>query len=139
MKLQMFVLLLAMGTVSQAQTSPYPPMAPIDQYRMTRDAEIALARSAAPESIARDAEILVFGEHGPETAVQGKNGFVCLVLRSWAASLDDPEFWNPKVRAPICLNAAAAHSLPAALSEEDGVGAGRRREAADRRNAQRRV
>jgi hypothetical protein len=110
MKLGIFTLLLLMGTASQAQTSSYPAMAPIDQYRMTRDAEIELARSAAPESIARDAEIQVFGEHGPETAVKGKNGFVCLVLRSWAAGVDDPEFWNPKVRAPICLNAAAARS-----------------------------
>jgi hypothetical protein len=58
-------------------------MAPIEQYLMTdRDAEIALARSSAPESISRDAEVLVLGRHGFETAVKGKNGFVCIVGRS---------------------------------------------------------
>jgi hypothetical protein len=123
MKLALFALLIA--AAAAAQTSTYPTMAPIDQYRMTRDAEIALARSAAPESISRDAEIRVFAEHGPETAVQGKNGFVCLVLRSWAAGMDDPEFWNPKVRAPICLNAAAAHSyLPHYLKKTEWALAG---------------
>jgi hypothetical protein len=51
-------------------------MASIEQYLMDRDAEIALARSAAPESISRDAEILILGRHGFETTVKGKNGFV---------------------------------------------------------------
>ena len=108
----MAAILMVLGTAgqarAQAQGSPYPTMAPIDQYRMAQDAEVELARSAAPESISRDAEVLVLGQHGLETAVQGKNGFVCLVLRSWADHLDDPEFWNPKARSPICLNAAAA-------------------------------
>ena len=91
--------------------TPYPKMAPIDQYLMTdQGAEIALARSAAPESISRDAEVLVLGRHGFETAVKGKNGFVCIVERSWTSAAD-ADFWNPKVRTPICYNAAAAHSL----------------------------
>jgi hypothetical protein len=77
---------------------------------MDRTAEIALARSAAPESISRDAEVLALGRHGFETAAKGKNGFVCLVERSWT-SAPDPEFWNPKVQTPICYNAAAARSL----------------------------
>jgi hypothetical protein len=107
-----FALLVVLGTAYQARsqdaTTPYPKMAPIDQYLMTdRGAEIALARSAAPESISRDAEVLVLGRHGFETAVKGKNGFVCLVWRSWAAGIDDPEFWNPKLRAPVCLNPPA--------------------------------
>jgi hypothetical protein len=72
-------------------------------------AEIALARSAAPESISRDAEVLVLGRHGFDAAVKGKNGFGCIVERSWA-SAPDPDFWNPKVRTPICFNAAAARS-----------------------------
>jgi hypothetical protein len=121
----MYALLLVMGTASQAQTSSYPSMAPIDQYRMTRDAEIEMARSAAPESVSRDAEILVLAQHGLETAVKGKNGFVCLVMRSWAAGVDEPEFWNPKVRAPICLNAAAARSyLPHFVKKTEWVLAG---------------
>jgi hypothetical protein len=77
---------------------------------MERNAEIALARSAAPESISRDAEVSVLGQHGYETAVKGKNGFVCIVERSWTAGVDDPDFWNPKVRSPICFNPPAARS-----------------------------
>lgn len=108
-----FALFVVLGAAYEATaqdaTTPYPNMAPIDQY-LIRDqrVEIALARSAAPESISRDAEVLVLGLHGFETAVKGKNGFVCLVWRSWAAGIDDPEFWNPKVRAPVCLNPPAA-------------------------------
>jgi hypothetical protein len=47
-----------------------------------RNAEIALARSAAPDAISRDAEVLVLGRNGYQTAVTGKNGFVCVVERS---------------------------------------------------------
>ena len=91
-------------------TASYSTMAPVEQYLMDRTAEIALARSAAPESISRDSEVLVLGRHGFETAVKGKNGFVCIVERSWT-SAPDPDFWNPKVRTPICYNAPAAHSI----------------------------
>jgi len=89
----------------------YLSMAPVDQYLMAdRNAEIALARSAAPESISRDAEVLVLGRHGYETAVKGKNGFVCVVERSWMAPFDDPEFLNPDQRLPLCLNPPAART-----------------------------
>jgi hypothetical protein len=68
-------------------------MAPIDQYLMeNRSSEIALAGSAAPESISRDAEVMVLGRYGYETSVQGKNGFLCMVERSWTAPIDDPGF-----------------------------------------------
>jgi hypothetical protein len=87
-------------------------MAAIDQYLMPdRNAEIALARSAAPESISRDATILVFEKHGYETAKGGKNGFTCLVERSWMSPFDSPDFWNPKLRGPICYNPPAARSI----------------------------
>ena len=95
-----------------AKTAPFPTMAPIEQYRIAnRDDEIALARSAAPPSISADAEVLVLGSHGFETAVKGKNGFVCIVERSWADGFDDAEFWNPKVRSPNCFNAPAARAV----------------------------
>src|SRR5258708_5070258 len=101
-----------------AQSNPYPKMAPIDQYLMAdQAAEIALARSAAPDSIARDAEVLVLGRDGFETAVKGKNGFVCIVARGWTSAAD-PDFWNPKVRVPMCFNAAAAHSYLVRLAKE---------------------
>jgi hypothetical protein len=95
----------------RAQQSPYPTMAPLEQYLMPKDAEIALARSAAPASIANDATVMVLERQGYTTAVQGTNGFLCYVERSWAQVTDDPEFWNPKMRAPNCFNAAAAASI----------------------------
>ena len=105
----------------------YPGMAPLEQYLMPdRDSEVALARSAAPDSVSKDAEILVLGPHGYETAVKGKNGFVCLVERSWIAPIDDANFWNPKLRGPLCLNAAAARSyLPRTIRKTDLILAGR--------------
>src|SRR5262244_4679110 len=105
--------IVVLGTAYQAMaqdaTTPYPNMAPTEQYLMDRTAEIALARSAAPESISRDAEVLVLGRHGFETAVKGKNGFVCIVGRSWTSAAD-ADFWEPNVRVPMCMNAAAARS-----------------------------
>jgi hypothetical protein len=101
------------GGMAQAQDAEarYPRMAPIEQYTMDRDAEIAMARSAAPASISGEAEVLVLGPKGYETAVNGKNGFVCMVQRSWANSSDVDEFWNPKHRSPNCFNEAAAKTL----------------------------
>ena len=110
---------------AQGAETPYPKMAPLDQYLMERDAEIGLARSAAPESISRDAEVLVLGRHGYETGVKGKNGFVCMVERSWISPIDDPDFWNPKGRAPICFNAAAVRSyLPRVMRKTELLLAG---------------
>lgn len=76
-----------------------------------RNAEIALARTAAPASISGDAEVLVLGRHGYETAVKGTNGFICLVERSWNTGSDDPEFWNAKKRGPNCYNPPAARFI----------------------------
>jgi hypothetical protein len=95
---------------AQSAKPTYAAMAPIEQYLMDRDAEIALARTAAPDSVSRDAEVLILGRHGFESAATGKNGFVCVVERSWTSTAD-PDFWNPKVRTPICYNAPGARSL----------------------------
>jgi len=92
-------------------SNPYPTMAPISQYMMPRDAEIEMARSAAPPSISDAAEVLVMNETGYEVAAKGSNGWVCLVGRMWSAGLDDPEFWNPKGRGPGCLNPLAVKSV----------------------------
>jgi len=108
-----FALLVVLGTAHQAMAqdaATYTKMAPVEQYLMAdRDEEIALARSAAPESISRDAEVLVLARHGFETAVKGKNGFVCIVGRSWTSAADE-DYWDPKVRVPICVNAAGART-----------------------------
>ena len=122
-----FMLSTAWHAMAQDGKTPYPSMAPLDQYLIEdRSAEIALARSAAPESISGEAEVLVLGRHGYETAIQGKNGFVCIVERSWTSPIDDPGFWNPKGRAPICFNAAAARSyLPRTIKKTDLILSGR--------------
>jgi len=102
---------------AQAPSAQYPAAAPLNQYLIPAEAsEIALARSAAPPSISNAAEILVLGQGGYKTAVKGGNGFVCLVERSWGKDTGDAEFWNPKVRAPICVNAPSARTyLPIVL------------------------
>ena len=108
----LIALAAAHHAMAQDAANPYPKMAPVDQYLMTdRNAEITLARSAAPASISGDATVLVLGRQGYEKAVEGKNGFVCLVARSWTGPFDWPEFWNPKVRAADCLNPQAARSI----------------------------
>jgi hypothetical protein len=119
------------GAARQAQAqdakTPYPSMAPLEQYLIEdRNAEIALARSAAPVSVSQDAEVMVLGRHGFETAVKGKNGFVCVVERSWSAGINDPDFWNPKLRGPICMNAPAARTyLPLTIKKTELVLGGR--------------
>src|SRR6202142_369336 len=106
--------------------SPYPSMAPLDQYLIVdRNTEIALARTAAPPSISGDAKVMVLGSQGYETAVEGKNGFVCMVERTWMNPFDSPEFWNPKNRSPVCLNPPAARTvLPLTLMRTKLVLAG---------------
>ena len=129
-KAKSFALFVLLGVAWQVQAQDaktlYPSMAPLEQYLIAdRNAEIALARSAAPESISHDAEVLVLGRHGYETAVKGKNGFVCIVERSWTAPIDDPNFWNPKLRGPLCLNPPAARSyLPLTIKKTELVLAG---------------
>ncbi|HEV8609467.1 MAG TPA: hypothetical protein VGS98_05295 [Thermoanaerobaculia bacterium] len=97
---------------SSAQNQQYPRMARLEQYLIAdRSAEIALARSAAPTAISSGATVLVLTRGGYETAARGTNGFVCLVDRAWQAPFAEPEFWNPKIRAPVCLNPQAARSV----------------------------
>jgi hypothetical protein len=132
--------LLAMGSLlccfaprsrtvlAQATTGhPYATMAPIEQYLIPDEAsEIALARSAAPASISDGAEVLVLKREGYTSAVNGGNGFVCLVERSWGAATNAPEFWNSKIRAPICVNSPAARTyLPTVLMKAKLVLAGK--------------
>src|ERR1700683_845086 len=133
--LGIFALAVVLGARLQARAQdakgPYPSMAPLDQYLMDRDAEIAMARSAAPEVISRDADVLVLGRHGYETAVKGKNGFVCVVERGWVGPFDGEfavNFWNPKLRGPLCFNPPAARSiLPMTYKRTEMVLAGQSR------------
>lgn len=100
---------------AEAQAATYPKMAAPAAYRTeSREAEIAMARSAAPASISDKAEILVLGDAGYETAAKGSNGFVCVVVRAWAMDFGEAEFWNPKIRAPNCFNPQSVNSVVAA-------------------------
>jgi hypothetical protein len=128
------LLVLAFSIVSESRETrareakaQYQQMAPVELYLMAdRNAEITLARSAAPESISNDATVLVLGKQGYETAVEGKNGFVCVVESAWMSPSDSPEFWNPKLRGPICFNPPAARSvLPITYKRKEMALAGR--------------
>src|SRR5271165_6751122 len=121
-----FLLCAIASASAQDIKGKYPEMAPLAQYLMASPAdEIALARTAAPASIAAGADVLTLSSHGYETAVKGKNGFTCLVQRGWAASFENPVFWNPRNRSPICLNPAAVRSiLPAYVERTQWVLAG---------------
>ena len=93
-----------------AQSGNYPPLS---QYLMPRDAEIALARSAAPAGISDRATIKVLTASGYEVASEGDNGAVCLVMRGFSAPTYTPAqfrdlVYDPNVRAPICFTAPAA-------------------------------
>ena len=110
------VLAVALNASSQMQAqskNPYPSMAALNEYLISdRNAEIALARSAAPDSISHDAKVLVLGRHGYETAVEGKNGFVCVVERGWMGPFEgelSANFWNPNFE----VRSASIRRLPA--------------------------
>jgi hypothetical protein len=116
---------LAVSVIGCAEAADYPAMAPLAQYQMNPTEEAALARSAAPAAISDRAEIMVMGSHGYETVAKGTNGFVCMVQRAWANNFDAPDFWNPRGRAPICYNPAAARTVvPPYLKRTEWVLAG---------------
>jgi hypothetical protein len=116
----------ALLCASVAHAADYPKMAPLEQYLMDRPAEIALAKSAAPPSIADKATVLVLTRQGYVTAVKGGNGFVCAVERAWMSQYDFPGFWNPRMRGPLCFNPPAVRSiLPYTIKRTELVLAGR--------------
>jgi hypothetical protein len=97
----------------QAQNPKYPPLS---QYLMTPEAEIALARSAAPESVSAHASVKLLTASGYKIAAHGDNGFVCVVMRGWSAPTYTPAqfrdlVYDAAVRAPICFNPPAANQV----------------------------
>jgi hypothetical protein len=86
----------------------YPPFS---KYQMSQQSEIALAKSAAPESISTHATIEVLGPRGYEIAVKGNNGFVCMVLRGWSAAPDPVDTKRADIRGPICFDPIAARTV----------------------------
>ncbi len=84
--------------------------APADaQTKLDRDREIRLAMSAGPPAISRDADVWVFGPRGFEKAIEGSNGYGCMVIRS----ANDPE-----LLAPHCFSPDAVETVvPGKLAE----------------------
>ena len=107
-------LVAALTTPASGSTSSgrYQRMAPLSKYLMPdRQAEINLAKSAAPPAIALHATVLVLGRRGYEPAIRGSNGFTCLVERSWMSPFSSAEFWNWNMRGPICYNPPASRTV----------------------------
>jgi hypothetical protein len=108
------VLSAAVGaSTASAQSAKYPPL---QQYMMPRDAETALARSAAPGNISGRATIKVLTTSGYQVAREGDNGFVCMVLRGWAAPTYTPTpvrdlVYDATLRAPICFDREAVRTV----------------------------
>ena len=108
-----FLLAALSAATMSAQNAKYPPL---NEYMMTPEAEIGLARSAAPASISAHATIKILTASGYKTAAQGDNGFVCLVMRGWSAPTYTPAqfrdlVYDAGVRAPICFNPPAARQV----------------------------
>lgn len=106
------VLLLA-NPLAMAQDRKYPPLS---EYMMEQGAEIALARSAAPDNVSGPATIKVLTPQGFNVAVEGQNGFVCLVVRGWGAPTYSPPplrdyVYVADLRAPICYDAISSRTM----------------------------
>jgi len=127
-----FAVLAGLGLTSAAFADRYvnDELAAIDTYfAASEEKEVSLALSAAPAHISETATVLVMEKNGYRTAREGSNGFVCLVERSWAGSVDYiGAFWDPLIRAPICYNRHAAEFvLPLYLLRTELALAGKNR------------
>jgi hypothetical protein len=112
MRFNSWVMLAMLGSAA-ALPGQAPPLA---GYLMPKDAELALAKSAAPATISGKATLKVLTESGYTIAHEGDNGFVCMVLRGWSAPTYTPTpfralIYDATVRAPICFNPAAARTV----------------------------
>lgn len=114
MKAFAFALVLFLASpVAMAQDKKYPPLA---DYMMEQGAEIALARSAAPDNVSGPATVKVLTPQGFKVAVEGQNGFTCLVLRGWGAPTYSPPplrdyVYVADLRSPICFDAISSKTM----------------------------
>src|SRR5260370_28935299 len=112
--LWLVLFLISMQAASVHGQSPkYPPLS---EYMMTPEAEVALARSAAPANVSEHATVRILTASGYKVAAQGDNGFVCLVMRGWGAPTFTPTqlrdlVYYAKLRAPICFNPVASRTV----------------------------
>ena len=98
------------ATAGAAEPAAYPPIA---DYLMPREAEVALACSAAPAAVSARATVKVLTEKGYVVARSGDNGSVCLVMRGFTAPTYTPArfraiVYDPAIHAPICFTPEAA-------------------------------
>ena len=112
-RLPSVLLLIGIAATPAAAQGKYLPVA---DYLMPRDAEIALARSAAPAVISEKATVKVLTKAGYEVAATGDNGVVCVVMRGFSAPTYTPAalrdiVYDATVRAPICFAAPAARTV----------------------------
>ncbi len=103
------LLWVVLATFARADEFKAPP---ISEFLMAQDREIALARSAAPDRVSKNATIMVLRENGYETVIKGSNPFVCLVLRSWGNPTHDHEYmYDPDLIVPECLDENAVNTI----------------------------
>jgi len=114
LNLVMFFLLTGFGALGTlAQEMKYPP---VGEYLMPQGAEIALAKSAAPDNISGKATIKILTASGFQVVHEGDNGFVCMVMRGFGAPTFTPTdlrnlVYDSKLRAPICFDPQAAQTI----------------------------
>jgi len=112
--LALVLLITGLNTAAvEAQTPKYPPLS---EYLMAPEAEIALARSAAPDRVSAHATVKILTASGYTSAAQGDNGSVCMVMRGFSAPTVTPAqfrdlVYDPSVRAPICFTSPAARMV----------------------------
>src|SRR5712691_9671129 len=110
----LILLLVSLQVASvRGQSAKYPPLS---EYMMTAEAEIALARSAAPENVSAHATVKILTASGYKVAALGDNGFTCLVMRGWSAPTYTPAqfrdlVYDAGVRDPICFSPPAARQV----------------------------
>jgi hypothetical protein len=107
---------LVMSMQAASVCAQSPKYSPLSEYMMTPEAEIAMARSAVPENVSAHATVKVLTAAGYKVAAQGDNGFVCIVMRGWAAPTFTPApfrdlVYYAKLRAPICFNPVASRTV----------------------------
>ena len=117
-------ILILMATVAGGQATAQSVAAGRTGPRslLPRERVIALARTAAPAEVSRDATVMVFTEHGFEVAVKGTSGVICVVNRSHPGSLE-----------PHCFDLeASATVLPMELRRTELLREGKSNEEIDR-------
>jgi hypothetical protein len=115
MKKMTFALLTLFTCLDAAAVRGQSKYAPFEEYLMPREAEIELARTAAPANVSDRATVKVLTRSGYEVVHQGDNGVVCMVMRGFSApSFTPAQFrdlvYDPTIRAPICFMPPAART-----------------------------